>query len=335
MDSLTQIVLGAAVGEAILGKKVGNKAILWGAIGGTIPDLDVVMKLFVDNLTATEMHRSFSHSFLFCFMFAPIFGWIISKIDTKDGVNWKGWSWLMFGALVTHPLLDAHTNWGTMLFWPLQYKVAYNNIFIIDPLYTIPFMICVIWAMTLARTNPKRRRINNAGLILSCSYMLFTLIAKGIGYKKFSESLQNQDINYIELDTNPTPFNSILWSARVETTDEYLIGYYSLLDDDKDVQFTAFDKTQNFPGNMKAEEISQRLIKLSGGWYLTQQYGDTTYVRDLRFGQFKMNDEPSGFAFAHKIWYKNGVLQVKPAPRPSSDEMKESLSKVFNRIVHQ
>ena len=42
MDSLTQIVLGAAVGEATLGRKVGNKALLWGAIAGTIPDLDVV-----------------------------------------------------------------------------------------------------------------------------------------------------------------------------------------------------------------------------------------------------------------------------------------------------
>ncbi len=36
MDSLTQIVLGASVGEAVLGKKVGNKAILWGAIAGTL-----------------------------------------------------------------------------------------------------------------------------------------------------------------------------------------------------------------------------------------------------------------------------------------------------------
>ena len=38
MDSLTQIVLGASVAEATLGKKIGNKAILYGAIAGTIPD---------------------------------------------------------------------------------------------------------------------------------------------------------------------------------------------------------------------------------------------------------------------------------------------------------
>ena len=65
MDSLTQIVLGASVAEATLGRKIGNKAILYGAIAGTIPDLDIILKFFVDDLSATEMHRGFSHSLLF------------------------------------------------------------------------------------------------------------------------------------------------------------------------------------------------------------------------------------------------------------------------------
>ena len=45
MDSVTQIVLGAAVGQAVLGSKVGNKALLYGAVAGTIPDLDVISRL--------------------------------------------------------------------------------------------------------------------------------------------------------------------------------------------------------------------------------------------------------------------------------------------------
>ena len=62
MDSLTQIVLGAAVGEAALGKKVGNKALLYGAIAGTIPDLDILSGYFVDTVTALESHRGVTHS---------------------------------------------------------------------------------------------------------------------------------------------------------------------------------------------------------------------------------------------------------------------------------
>ena len=137
MDSLTQIVLGAAVAEVTLGKKIGNKAMLWGAIAGTIPDLDVLAKQFTDIVTANEMHRGFSHSILFSVLAAPIFGWLVSKIYRKSQeANWKQWSWLFFWSLITHPLLDAHTTWGTQLFWPLELKVSYQNIFVADPLYT-------------------------------------------------------------------------------------------------------------------------------------------------------------------------------------------------------
>lgn len=79
MDSLTQIVLGAAVGELVLGKKVGNKAILWGAIAGTIPDLDVLTRPFVDGLRANELHRGVTHSILFSAVMAPLLGWWLKR----------------------------------------------------------------------------------------------------------------------------------------------------------------------------------------------------------------------------------------------------------------
>ena len=332
MDSLTQIVLGAAVGEAVLGRKVGNKAILWGAIAGTIPDLDVLLRLVVDPLTANEMHRGFSHSILFSVLFAPVLGWLVSKLYKNETANWKDWSWLMFGSLITHPLLDAHTNWGTTLFWPFEYKVAYNNVFIVDPLYTVPFLVCVIWAMTLKRDNPKRRRINNIGLIVSSSYMVFTLISKGIGYQHFIKSLEHQNISYKTMMTNPTVFNSILWTATIETEDQYLLGYYSLFDGSNEVSFTAFDKNHNSLGNLANEDIVKRLIKLSQGWFLVMQVGEKTYINDMRFGQIGITDNPDSFPFSHEVWYENGVLQVKQRER-SREGMGEAMSTMFKRIV--
>ena len=65
MDSLTQAVLGAAVAEATIGRKEGNKAILWGVIIGTIPDLDVIVARFFDPVRSLLVHRGFSHSILF------------------------------------------------------------------------------------------------------------------------------------------------------------------------------------------------------------------------------------------------------------------------------
>ena len=76
MDSLTQIVLGAACGEIVAGKKIGNRAMLWGAVGGTIPDLDVLASFFTDEITSTSFHRGFMHSFLF----AALAPWVLAKI---------------------------------------------------------------------------------------------------------------------------------------------------------------------------------------------------------------------------------------------------------------
>ena len=76
MDSLTQIVLGAACGEAVAGRKLGNRAMLWGAIGGTIPDLDVFAHFFTDHINAVSFHRGFMHSFLF----AAIAPWLLARL---------------------------------------------------------------------------------------------------------------------------------------------------------------------------------------------------------------------------------------------------------------
>jgi inner membrane protein len=222
MDSLTQIVLGAAVGEAVLGKKIGNRAMAWGAVAGTIPDLDVYMRYFTDQMTATEMHRGFSHSIVFSVLFAPVFGWLVSRYERLK--DFKAWSWLFFWAFVTHPILDAHTTWGTQLFWPFDLRVAFKTIFVIDPVYTLPFLVFLILAMRQKRTTAKRRFYNNLGLIISSCYLLLTFFLKWAAFVQFEKALEKRQIEYINIDTRPAPLNTILWSANVETEEAYLLG---------------------------------------------------------------------------------------------------------------
>ena len=165
MDSLTQIVLGAACGEAILGKKIGNKALLFGAIGGTIPDLDVYIgaQFFANEIDAMLFHRGFMHSILFSILGAFLFGWLFFKLynflSRKQITTQKDWTLLFFWALFTHPILDAFTPYGTQLFAPFSnYRVAFNTIAVADPAYTLPFLICIIILMFFKRTSFKRRR---------------------------------------------------------------------------------------------------------------------------------------------------------------------------------
>ncbi|MEM7381892.1 MAG: metal-dependent hydrolase [Bacteroidota bacterium] len=333
MDSLTQIVLGASVGEAVLGKKVGNKAMLYGAIAGTIPDLDVLSSNFVDTVTAIEWHRGFSHSILFSLLFAPIFGWLISKIEKKSVANRRDWTRLMFWGLFTHPLLDAFTTWGTKLFWPFDFKLAFQNIFVIDPLYTFPFLICLLLAMRLDRVSDRRRRLNRLGLIMSSGYLLLTLALKWFTYNKFIQSLEEQGIEYSAIATRPTPFNTLLWTANVDTEKAYLIGNYSLFDS-QPITFKPYSKNHELLGRWASNDMVLRLINVTDGWYTIEENEGLLYLNDLRFGLISMQEDESRFAFNYEIRpVENNQVQITETPKYEGGDAQKLFGALWDRIL--
>lgn len=333
MDSLTQIVLGAAVGEVAVGKKVGNWAILWGGVAGTIPDLDVFARYFTDNVTALEVHRGFSHSILFSLIFAPIFGWLLTKIHKKLDATWKDWTLLMFLGLFTHPLLDAHTTWGTQLFWPFEYRIAYKNIFVADPLYTLPFLACVIAVMFNKKESLKRKRINQLGLIISSFYMILTIAFKWLAYPKFIKTLEKQNIDYIEVKTRPTPLNSILWSANVKLKDGFITGYYSLLDKTENVEYSnLIPQNLHLLKGLENEKKVKQLIKISEGWFTLEKKEGKLLFNDLRFGQNGIDAENSKFIFSFELKYnESGEFEVIEQPR-TIEQGGALISSLFERI---
>jgi len=337
MDSLTQVVLGAAVGEAVLGKKIGTRAMLWGAVAGTIPDLDVFMSFFTDQITATEMHRGFSHSIVFSILMAPILAWIAHKIHRRKRpeATMKNWMWLFFLALVTHPMLDMHTTWGTQFFWPFEVRITYNNIFVVDPLYTIPFLIFLLIAMFHKRTNPRRRFYNNLGLIVSTSYMALTFIFKAMGYHAVDESLTKQNIEYVEIETLPTPLNTVLWNAQVETEKGYRFGYYSLLDDDKSILFSEeVPKNHHLIDSIRDNEKIEQIIRISRGWYSIEKEDDYLIFNDLRFGQFGMNPNTAKIMWRYKISEgSKGEVVVERLQRDMGEiDINEALGQLWRRL---
>jgi len=331
MDSLTQIVLGAAVGEAVLGKKVGNKAMLYGAIAGTIPDLDIFASYFTDTVSALEIHRGFTHSIFFSIVFAPIFGWLISKIERRSIASWKDWSLLMFWGLFTHPVLDSFTTWGTQLFWPFEIRLAFKNIFVIDPLYTLPFLFFLILAMRAERGSPRRRKMNNLGLIVSSLYMLLSIGLKGVTYLKFEDALKEQNISYLQIQTKPAPFNTILWTANVELEDAYLIGNYSLFDT-KPILFKLYPKNHELLGALKSEDKLKRLIAISNGWYTIMQKDDQLYLNNLQFGVLDNNSEIPSFVFSYRLVQENDGMLIEEVKR-KPEEAKKLLLDLGSQIL--
>lgn len=333
MDSLTQITLGAAVGEAVLGKKVGNKAPLWGAVCGTIPDLDVLVNPLFSEATQLSIHRGFSHSILFALIAAPLLGYLLSKIHKKDKVDWKSWSFLVFFAVFTHPILDAFTNYGTQLFSPFSnYQVAFNTIFVIDPLYTVPFLISVIVILFLKRDSKKRKFINYLGLGISSLYLAFTIVNKIYINSVFEEQMNLLGIKYEKYMTSPTPFNNILWRGLIKTSNGYYEGFYSLFDQVDEVKFNYIPRNDGPIKGISDSYAIKQLLWFSGEYYTITEKNNDFFFNDLRFGS--MNGwiaKNEDYVFSFRIINDNGEIKIN-REFPNFNIDGEILSAFWDRI---
>ncbi len=295
MDSLTQLALGAAVGEAAIGSRVGRRAILWGAIAGTLPDLDVFVPLG-DAVRDFTYHRSATHSLFMLALLTPLLAWLITRIHPDTREHLKRWMLAIYLVFATHALLDSLTAYGTQIFWPIStVPVSLSTIFIIDPLYTLPLLVGVIAALTMRREAGHGRRYNSYGLIASTLYLSWTLCAKVIVDSGFERALDQQRIAYNRLFSTPAPFNTLLWRAVARDDAGYHEAYYSLFDGDNPIRFRYYPSDERLLDEIADHWPVQRLRWFSRGIYSVSRRADDIVITDLRMGT-----EPS-YAFSFKV----------------------------------
>jgi inner membrane protein len=309
MDSLTQLALGAAVGEATAGRQVGRRALLWGAVLGTLPDLDVFIPLG-DAVRDFTYHRSASHSLLVLAALTPLMVWLILKFHPTTAAHRKRWFVLVYLVFATHVLLDSFTVYGTQIFWPLvTTPMTWSTIFIIDPLYTLPLLLGIIAALTAARDKTWGHTANTIGLVLSSAYLIWTLGAKMHVEQVAHRMLQQQNIASSAVLTTPTPFNSLLWRILAVDDGHYYEGFYSVLDGEPKVRFERYSR---LPGLIEPLDESwpvQRLQWFTKGFYAASRNDRNVIVTDLRMGF-----EPD-YVFRFKV----GEIG-NPHPRPAAVE---------------
>ena len=284
MDSLTQIALGAAVGEATLGRKVGRRAALWGALCGTLPDLDVFIP-FGDAVRDFTYHRGFSHSMFVLAALTPFIVWLIVRLHPQTAPYRRGWAALVYLVLATHVLLDSFTIYGTQIFWPFYTTpMTWGTIFIIDPAYTLPLLVGVTCTLIARRDRDWGYRMNAAGLVLSSLYLAWTVGAKLYVDGVVREALERQGIAYEKLLVLAGPFNTVLWRAVVMHEDGYREGWYSLLDHNRDMRFTVASSDPGLLRGIEDHWPVQRLQWFTKGFYSVSRSGDDVLITDLRMG---------------------------------------------------
>jgi len=344
MDSLSQIILGAAVGEVVLGKKIGNKAMVWGAVGGTIPDLDILASPFLSEIESLAFHRGISHSIFFSIVAAVLLGylifkferWLSSKRSTELNTHLRDWQWLFFWCLLTHPLLDCFTMYGTQLFAPFSnYRVAFSTVAVADFFYTIPFAACLIIATRFQRTDNKRRYWTWAGIIWSCFYLLLTFFNKQHVTSIYEAQLHAKGVNTERMIVGPTILSNFLWNATVETDDIYLQGQYSNFDSSP-IIFSEIPKNRNLIPDSKNDKTIQTLRWFSDDYFNVIKRSDgSLQMNDLRFGTFSgegSNENDFIFRFALNRKSDGSYNMSKAEGGPPRGEEMEMLPRLWERI---
>jgi inner membrane protein len=304
MDSLTHIVLGAAIGEALLGKKIGRKAMLWGALADTIPDFDVFASCCTTDAQQLMVHRGITHSFFFILLMSPLLGWLFSKWFKKSEVSWKSWTTLFSLGMLTHILLDSLTAYGTGWFEPFSsYRVSFNTIFVADLFYTFPFLICVLIALIAKNGSSTRVKWNRLGLYISTAYLLFTIVNKWQVHSKMENALVKKNIPTTDFVTTPTPLNNFLWMTYAVDRSGYWFGYYSIFDKTSNVDFYHINKNDSLLNQFDKEDKSIKILKqFSKNYYVVSQHDSAIYFNDIRFGQLGgWNGPDSAFVFSFKL----------------------------------
>ena len=335
MDSVTHLVLGAAIGEVVLGKKIGYKAAVIGAIAETIPDLDVFLNFLTnDEILKLQIHRSYSHAFLTEISLAFLLSWFTYLIFKKRIAY--GRLLLLWGlGLVTHSLLDCCTTYGTQFLLPFTHTlVGFNNIAVVDIFFTLPFMVFVVACFFMRKENTLRQKTAWTGISYALLYMVFTLVNKYNVHQHFAQDLDRQHIRVDQLYTSPTMFNNFLWAGIATTDDSIWLGDYSIMQKHGDAKWVSYPRNTALIKNWPDKHSADVLLWFSQGKYFVEKDADTLKFYNVKWGgDFREGEENKALPFYFLLYPGKGEWKSEVRqPHFTGPEFKAAFKALWHRM---
>ncbi len=249
------------------------------------PDLDVLIRSSTDPLLYLEYHRQFTHSLLFIPVGSLICALVLHVlIAKKRGLSFKQ-SWI-FCALGygTHALLDSCTSYGTQLFWPLSNaRFAWNTVSIIDPAFTLPILVLLVFAAL--KRNPLFARI---AFLWALTYLTLGMIQRDRAEEAGWQLAKERQHSPIKLEAKPSFANLLLWKVVYETEDHYYVDAVRVGTSVKTYPGESTEKldiSRDFPwldpNSQQAKDI-ERFRWFSNG-YIAQDPTDKLRIIDVRY----------------------------------------------------
>ncbi len=285
MDSITHTVLGACVGEALAGKKLGKHAMFWGALANNIPDVDVITSFWMSQADSLLAHRGFTHSILFALVFPFILAFILSRWHRNKHMLFKDWWMIIASGMFLHIFIDSLTSYGTGWYEPFSHhRVTMNVLFVADPFYTIALLISFVALLFIKGKKKSRRKWTNFGLWISTLYIGYAFINKAIIDNDFKKELSRQNISYTNYFSTPAPLNNFLWYLVAKNDTGYFLGYRSMFDKKDEIDLNYRSKNENLLSGLETDNDLIKLKRFSNGYYSSEKINDTLFLNDLRFG---------------------------------------------------
>lgn len=283
MDSITQAALGAGICGAMLGRYHGRKAIVAGAVLGTLPDLDVLIR-YADPVSAMIHHRGFSHSLFVLTLLSVVLTALVRRWRPSPHYGTQRLFWAIWLVLITHPLLDAFTAYGTQLLWPLRpTPSAWSTLFIIDPFFTTPLTLAVLVAL-IAGPGPGKVRAIQWTLGWCCIYLSASVAFKTIVEARVREALTSDGVQVQAVFSTPQPFNILLWRVVARGSDDHYYESTTSILDTPPPQWLRQPLNSHLPDSLPPSPQLDGLRWFSGNWLRYDDVEGHLVVSDLRMG---------------------------------------------------
>jgi inner membrane protein len=302
------------MGEAFAGRQLGKKAMLWGALAQSVPDIDFVASFWMntpDNLLA---HRGFTHSLLFCVIITPLLALLAEKLHRPHNISLKKWLLFFGGVIFIHVFIDAFNNYGVGWFEPFSHKrISFNAIYVADPFFSVWPGLALLALVLLRRHNARRKKYWRFGLGFAGLYLLYCLANKFYIDRDVKQVLQKQQISYTRYFSTPAPLQNWLWYVVAGNDSGYYTGFRSVFDSKDTIQFQYFPRNEAWLDTIRDHHDLQQLIRFSQQFYTVEKWTDTLVFNDLRFGQIIGWKEPKEhFAFHYFLQHPgNNKLVVQ------------------------
>jgi len=314
MDSLTHIALGACIGEAFFEKGFGKKAMFWGALAQSIPDIDFISSSWLNTSEALLAHRGFTHSILFALLIIPIFALTAERIHRPHNIAFRTWILFFATEVFVHLFIDGFNNYGVGWLEPFSHaRYSFNTIYVADPFFSVWPGIAFFMRIILNKYSPQRRFWWKLGVIIPFIYLGYCSINKLKINHDVKEIFTTQHIPHERYFTTPAPLQNWLWYVVAGNDSGYYVGFRSLFDGKKHINFQYFPRNDSLLKPVADNEYLQKLIRFSQQFYTIENYHDTLVFNDLRFGQIIGWENPKEkFVFHYYLQHpKDNTLVIQ------------------------